>query len=157
MPWLDLLLLYKTFHFYVVVGKCSTTEMHLQHFYGIKIQTWGGGAYEHVEGGGWLQVFPSTIFFLMFGEHLSKSGACPWPDWQARDVQDPSICSPAPREQACTIASSSFMDLNSGPHAGTACSLSPEPSSQSSVRAYLSVITYTCLRAESPPHQCHKS
>ena len=46
---------------------------------------------------------------------------------------------------------------NSGPHAGTACSLSPEPSSQSSVRAYLSVITYTCLRAESPPHQCHKS
>lgn len=51
-----------------------------------------------------------------------------WPNWQATDLQDPSVCSPALRVQACAIATRSKLR--------SSCGLSTEPSSQSSLRVY---------------------
>lgn len=113
----------KSFHFCVVLGKCSTSESREQkcrHVEG-RMSVW------KVEFGFWC--FVLSFFSCVWRECLCKSGACPF-DQTGRPGTSRVLLSapPAPREHAWAIASRS--ELRSS------CVLSTEPSSQSSLRVY---------------------
>lgn len=62
-----------SFCFYVVAGTCSTTELYPAGLGNIYTCAYMCG-HRVWEAGGWLQVFSSTIFYLMFGDSVSLDG-----------------------------------------------------------------------------------